>query len=60
MVSCVKGTVSRGGRPYPRGGMHASRWWQMMCNIRERVESGMGSLFDDNIREREGLCGAAD
>lgn len=50
MVSCVKCTVSRGGRPYPRGGMHASGWWRMMCNIREGVGSGMGSLFDDNIR----------
>jgi hypothetical protein len=38
-----------GGR-LQEGGRHSSRWWRMICNVREGSGLGVGRWFDDNIR----------
>jgi hypothetical protein len=45
-----------GGR-VQEGGRHASRWWRIMCLVRDGVGSGVGSWFDDNTRRVVGNGG---
>jgi len=38
-----------GGR-IKEGGRNASRWWRMICNVREGSGAAISSWFDNNIR----------
>ena len=42
-----------GGR-VREGGQHDSLWWRSVCSVRGRVNEGVGSWFDGNVRRMVG------
>ena len=46
----VKARYGEVGGSIMEGGRNASRWWRMICNVREGRGAAVDSWFDKNIR----------